>query len=209
MEFVWIQALKMWVGKYEVTNEQYRRMVPDHDSKDYKGHSLNGDRQPVVYVNFDDARKYAAWLTQRLRSVGALPTGYSLRLPTETEWMSFAQCGDNRTYPWGNNWPPPSGKAGNYSDASSAWKSKIGGYRDGHPVACDVAGSWANPWGLCGVGGNVWECCAKDGSVSSLGAWRGASWDNYTRDRMRCSNRLVRGASSQHCSLGFRLVLSR
>ena len=27
-----------WMGKYEVTNAQYRRFISDHDSKLYKGH---------------------------------------------------------------------------------------------------------------------------------------------------------------------------
>lgn len=59
MAFVWIPSLKIWVGKYEVTNGEYRKMKPSHDSKAYEGHSLNGDRQPVVYMNFDDAKEFA------------------------------------------------------------------------------------------------------------------------------------------------------
>jgi formylglycine-generating enzyme required for sulfatase activity len=43
LEFVWIPALNCWVGKYEVTNGEYRQFVPGHDSKDFEGHSLNGD----------------------------------------------------------------------------------------------------------------------------------------------------------------------
>ncbi len=67
MEFVWIKALDCWVGKYEVTNGEYRKFKPDHDSKDYKGKTLNGVRQPVVYVNFDDATEYASILTRTIR----------------------------------------------------------------------------------------------------------------------------------------------
>jgi len=130
MELVWIQALKMWVGKYEVTNGQYRRMAPNHDSRRYERHSLNGDRQPVVWVNFDDARKYAAWLTQKLQSVGALPADCRFRLPTEREWMTFAQCGDNRKYPWGDDGPPQSGRGGELlrclecADVQDRWISR-------------------------------------------------------------------------------------
>jgi len=210
MEFVWIQALKMWVGKYEVTNGQYRRMLPGHDSKEWATHSFNGDRQPVVYVHFDDARKYAAWLTEGLRSAGALPTSYSFRLPTEKEWMTFAQCGDNRQYPWGDNWPPRTGQAGNYHGQGDARASrKIDGYRDGHPVTCDVESSWANPWGLYGVGGNVSECCAKDGNVTSFGNWRGAAWFHSHPHGLRCSTHDVREALYRNNWFGFRLVLSR
>jgi len=208
MEFVWIGALNCWVGRYEVANGQYRRMAPNHDSKEYKGRSLNGDRQPVVYVSFDDARKYAAWLTRKQQSAGALLAGYRFRLPTEKEWMTFAECGDGRDYPWGNSWPPPSGKAGNYSDASSASTIRVYRYRDDHPVTCDVERSWANPWELCGVGGNVWECCAKD-IGGSFGAWRGASWGDHHRDYLFCSARFVFDTSKRPYCFGFRLVLSR
>jgi formylglycine-generating enzyme required for sulfatase activity len=213
MEFVWIKALDMWVGKYEVTNGEYCKKEPEHSSKDYNGHSLNGDRQPVVYVNFDDAKAYAEWLTKRDRASGSLPAGYRYRLPSDDEFLSFVQCGDGREYPWGNNWPPRSGQAGNYADSTaentfSGWTG-IDDYRDGHAVTCDVEDSWDNPWGLYGVGGNVWECCAKSKSGSAFGAWRGASWRCNYRDRLRCSYRIDRLGSIRVSTYGFRLVLSR
>jgi serine/threonine-protein kinase len=208
MEFVWVDALKCWVGKYEVTNAEYRKKESGHDSKEYKGHSLNGPRQPVVYVNFDDAKEYAEWLTQRDQEKLA---GMRYRVPGEDEWMAFAQCGDGRKYPWGDNWPPKSGQAGNYAGeetkAPFGWDG-IGGYRDGHLVTCDVEESWANPWGLYGVGGNVWECCSEDKRGSSFGAWRGASWYRFSQDSLRCSFRRV-GLGSFRFSFGFRLLLSR
>ena len=117
MEFVWIPALKGWAGKYEVTNGEYRRFKPSHDSKYYKGHSLNGDRQPVVEVSWNDAQEFVQWMGKNTE----LPDGFELTLPSKHEWMSVAQCGDGREYPWGNNRPP---KYGNYSD--SAAKLKLG-----------------------------------------------------------------------------------
>lgn len=210
MEFVWIEALKIWVGKYEVTNGEYRRKEAGHNSMSYEKHSLNGDRQPVVWVNFDRAKAYAAWLTGRDK---AQLGGLRYRLPSEQEFMTYAQCGDGREYPWGSNWPPRSGQAGNYEDDTaklvfSSW-TFIAGYNDGHPVTCDVEKSWANPWGLYGVGGNVWEVCASDSSGGSYGARRGASWNISGQAYMRC------GCSSGHSDTrmddesGFRLVLSR
>ena len=210
MEFVWIDALKIWVGKYEATNGEYRKKVPGHDSKDYEGNSLNGDRQPVVYINFDDAKAYAEWLTERDRAAGRLPAGYRYRLPSEQEWMTFAQCGRGWEYPWGNDWPPRSGQAGNYDDETTFDRPRVaGGYSDGHPVTCRVEDSWANPWNLYGVGGNVWECCAKDDSGASFGAWRGASWYRFNQGGLRCSYRVVGSGSARNGSGGFRLVLSR
>ncbi len=65
MEFVWIEDMGLWVGKYEVTNEEYRGKESDHNSGNRDDHSLNDDRQPVVRVNFDDAKEYAEWLTEQ------------------------------------------------------------------------------------------------------------------------------------------------
>lgn len=215
MEFVWVEQMNIWVGKYEVTNGEYRRKEPCHDSGWYTNpvHSLNGDRQPVVKVNWSDAVAYAAWLTERERTAGRLPEGLRYRLPTEEEFMAFAQCGDGREYPWGSDWPPRSGQAGNYADATvkrafPGW-TVIGGYDDGHKLTSDVQLGWANPWGLYGVGGNVSECCAIDTDTKqSFGAWRDASWESYREEHLHCAFRYDDGECKSSNQRGFRLVLS-
>ena len=199
-----------WVGKYEVTNNEYRKKEPHHDSRSYNGHSLKRERQPVVYVNFDDAVAYAEWLTQEDHATGMLLDGYRYRVPSKEEWKTFAQCGRGWEYPWGNIYPPRSGRAGNYEDETTFGNRRDEeGYRDGHAVTCDVEDSWANPWGLCGVGGNVWEVTAEDGDGASFGAWRGASWWTYSQDLLRCSYGLEGSGAYRHNDSGFRLVLSR
>jgi formylglycine-generating enzyme required for sulfatase activity len=207
MEFVWIEALGMWVGKYEVTNSEYRVGRPDHDSGEYRGHSLNADRQPVVHVSFSDAREYAKWLTARERAAGRLPEGRVYRLPQASEWVVFAQCGDGRRYPWGHSWPP---KYGNYMGEGTKEFPDIPvieGYRDGSSVTCDVEKSGRNDWGLFGVGGNVWECTLN--SLAEYGGWYGASWYCSSRDSLRCSDRCRMADPSFRVNrFGFRLVLS-
>jgi tetratricopeptide (TPR) repeat protein len=204
MEFVWVKALDCWVGKYEVTNEEYRKFKPKHDSKSFGKHSLNSDRQPAVYVNFDDAGEYAKWLNQREQKANRIPPGYRYRLPTRQEWTAFSQCGDDRIYPWGDSMPP---KYGNYSGQESASDNKIDGYNDSFPVTCPVEHSGRNEWGVYGVGGNVWECTVKSASDLSFDAWRGASWSYSIADCLTCTAPGVSSPSYRIHGFGFRLVL--
>lgn len=210
MEFVWIKELNCWVGKYEVTNGEYRKYKPGHNSGEFKGHSLNRDRQPVVEVSYNDAVALAEWLTERERQAGRLPERYRFRLPSETEWMTFAQCGDGRKYPWGNEWPPKYGNYGDYTSeqAFSDWSDVIDDYNDGSPATCPVENSGRNDWGLYGVGGNVWESTVSDSNSASFGAWRGASWINSRRELLCCAYQSDYGGSKGNIILGFRLVLA-
>jgi len=174
-----------------------------HNSKDFMGCSLNGERQPVVYVNFDDAKAYATWLTQRDQErLG----GMRYRVISEQEWQTVAQCDDRREYPWGSSMPP---RYGNYSDSVSVVRGRVGDYTDGFAVTCPVERSGVNEWGVCGLGGNVWECCASDASGASIGASRGASWNCSDLCYIRCAHRNVTGGSPRNNISGFRLALSR
>jgi formylglycine-generating enzyme required for sulfatase activity len=206
MEFVWIKALDCWVGKYEVTNDEYRRFRPAHDSKSFGKNALNGGRQPVVYVNFDDATEYAKWLNTQERKAGRLPAGYRYRLPSKNEWTAFAQCGVNRKFPWGDSMPP---QYGNYQGQEGVAEfSKILSYNDGFPVTCPVENSGKNEWGLYGVGGNVWECTVKSDSDLAFDAWRGASWSYSSPEYLRTTSPGVNSASNRTYGGGFRLVLA-
>ena len=69
--------------------------------------------------------------------------------------------------------------------------------------------SGANEWGIYGLGGNVWECCASDASGSAFGAWRGASWGYNDPDILRCAYRDDDVGSLRNIICGFRLALSR
>ncbi|NQU42875.1 SUMF1/EgtB/PvdO family nonheme iron enzyme, partial [bacterium] len=75
-----------WISKYEITNDQYRRYQPRHTSGVYSRSfraDLNGDKQPVVNVPWEMAKKYADWLAAR--------SGQKYDLPTEAQWEFAAQ----------------------------------------------------------------------------------------------------------------------
>ncbi len=180
MAFVWIESMKMWVAKYEVTNAEYRNFKPTHDSKKAMGFSLNRDRQPVLEVSYYDAVGFCQWLNAVSLPDVKAPEGYSYRLPSREEWETIARCGEERLYPWGNSWPPPYGNFGNQEMFPSNWQ--LDGYADEHTVTCEVTESGANEWGLFGVAGNAWEWTTdlKDGKRAVLGG----DWTSVTRSTL-------------------------
>lgn len=200
MKFVRIPALNGWCGKYEVTNGEYRRFKPDHDSKMYKDYSLNGDRQPVVEVSWSDTQEFIFWMQANCR----VPKGYRLRLPSKEEWMTIARCGDEREYPWGNNWPPPNDL--NYHGGEGVMDvEKIAGHQDFYPVSSPVEKSGRNEWGLCGIGGNVWEWTDEKYKTGSH-VMRGAFWGDTSSKWLCCDRRLVPSNDRNYFG-GFRLLL--
>jgi formylglycine-generating enzyme required for sulfatase activity len=70
------------VGKYEVTQAEYRKVMAANPSK-----SVNA-RQPVEQVSWNDANEFCSKLTEMER--GKLPPANRYALPTEKQWEEFA-----------------------------------------------------------------------------------------------------------------------
>jgi len=207
LDFAWVAALDCWVGITEITNAQYRLFRSEHDSGNYDGQGLNHNDQPVVQVSYDDAASFAKWLSKRERAAGCLPDSLEYRLPEKDEWLTIARCGDERKYPWGDEWPPI---YGNFADQTAAailegWAG-IDDYRDEAAVSCVVANSGKNDWGFYGVCGNVWEWTQELNHSSRV--VRGASWYNDFEEHLRCDARDYHDPDRKYNSVGFRLVLA-
>ncbi len=117
-----------YIDKYEVTNEQYQKVVKTHRFK--KGE----ENVPVSGVTWEQATAYA-------RAIGK-------RLPTEIEWEKAARGEDGRTWPWGNNFVP--GYC-SYASGSGARLRDVGSFDEGmSPYGCfDMAGNvreWTQSW---------------------------------------------------------------
>lgn len=201
-----------YVGKFEVTNGQYRQFRLKHTSQQLGGNSLDFVKQPVSSISWLDAAKFCNWLSQeaglelvyeiegdRLSSSDVSRNGY--RLPTEAEWAWFARIQDDGTrltYPWGNKTYPPVTKAENYADkqAKTLLGRAVPKYDDGHIVAAEVGRFPPNAKGLYDVGGNVAEWTHDFYSVDTN---RGPPLLNPTGPSSG-RDHVVRGASWKHGS---------
>ncbi len=182
-----------WLGKYEVTQAQWRKVMGDNPS-----HFKKGGDYPVERISWDDVQKFI----KALNAKGSA----KFRLPSEAQWEYACRSG---------------GKAEKYSGGSNvgrvAWYG--GNSQDStHPVGRKDP----NGLGLYDMSGNVWEWvedrwhgnyngAPTDGSawVSGGGAskrvYRGGSWDNNARI-VRCANRYRGTPGSRDNGQGFRLL---
>jgi len=150
-----------YLGVYEVTQEQYERLVGDNPSwfsekggGKEKVAGLDTSRFPVERVSWEDAIEFC-------RKLSELPSereaGRRCRLPTEAEWEYACRAGT--TTPTGYGPTLSSRTDANFrgTDANDPYGAReVGPY-----LARTVAvGSYrANSWGLYDMHGNVYEWC--------------------------------------------------
>jgi formylglycine-generating enzyme required for sulfatase activity len=208
MEFVWIESIQSWVGRYEVSNAQYTKFKAGHNVRRVNSrYSLLSPEQPVVNVSYEDALAYAAWINDMESEEGRLPPGWEYKLPTGEQWEIFATCGKpGRLYPWGKTWPPPHGNVG---DKTSAMGNGFADYSDNEPVTCDVRQAGANEWGLVGTFGNAAEWVDEwYGQSQRKRVFRGGSWRTMSKDSLQTQFRGKNAPSYAGDDIGFRLVLT-
>jgi sulfatase modifying factor 1 len=203
------------IGKFEVTNEQFRKFRAGHNSGTYEGIQLNDDKQPAVNVSWEDAVAFAKWLSEK--------TGQIYRLPTEAEWEYAARGGTKTSRFWGNN-PDEACTYANVADISSKsrWKTWKAHYCDDKFVVSAPVGSFKpNAYGLYDMLGNVWEWTEDVfdsaaytklprnnpvfGGEGEYRVMRGGGWSNGPLG-VRTSNRVGLTPTFGHHGLGFRLV---
>ncbi|MBI2301335.1 MAG: SUMF1/EgtB/PvdO family nonheme iron enzyme [Armatimonadetes bacterium] len=216
-------AASFWVGRCEVTNEQFARFDPAHDSryisetnKDQtrRGIPVNGPRQPVVRVSWSEARAFCRWLSARL--------GARVDLPTEVQWEYACRAGSD-TPLWFGGVDTDFAPFGNLADASLAglargdspkWAPRDGRFNDGALVTGDVGRYRPNAWGLCDMAGNAAEWTrsryrpypAQDDTGVGERVVRGGSW--YDRPgRCRSAFRLGYPEWQRVYNVGFRVVV--
>jgi eukaryotic-like serine/threonine-protein kinase len=131
-----------WIDRTEVTNAQYARCLDAGTCSQpgcWHSNSFNANDQPVVCVDWPQARAYCEWAGGRL--------------PTEAEWERAARGTDGRTYPWGNQAATcqyaviDDGSSNSCGQGGAAWA--VGSRPEG-----------ASPYGALDMAGNVREWVA-------------------------------------------------
>jgi formylglycine-generating enzyme required for sulfatase activity len=202
-----------FIGSKEVTNREFRRFRPNHDSGGATHIALNGDLNPVANVTWDDAIEYLNWLSaqegltpayekvfERWQPVMPVPNGY--RLPTEAEWVwAIRYQGRPRasTFPWGDRLPPRP-ESGNWAgrSANELVRTIIPGWDDGYASTAPAGTFRPNSIGIYDGGGNVAEWVQDYYSVPTPGKTEPVSDPQGPR---RGTNRVIRGSSWGHAGV--------
>lgn len=119
------------IDKYEVSNKDYGEFIKTtgHPAPAYwDDPRLNKPQQPVVGVNWNDAKAYCEFRGKRL--------------PTEAEWEKAARGPHGNLYPWGNDFDSEKANYDKHHDATLPV--------DSHPEG-------ASYYGVYNMAGNVFE----------------------------------------------------
>ncbi|MBI5210412.1 MAG: SUMF1/EgtB/PvdO family nonheme iron enzyme [Elusimicrobia bacterium] len=167
-----VKVKSFQLAKTEVTNKQYKACVEagacTSQGSPCESYS-SADDQPVVYVDWNQAKAFAAW-------VGG-------RLPSEAEWEYAARsAGKDWKYPWGDEQATCAravmDDGGRGCGRNSTW-----------PVCSKTAGNTEQ--GLCDMVGNVWEW-TQDWYHHS---YNGAPSDGSARESPTGSARVTRSGA--------------
>jgi hypothetical protein len=219
MKFVPAGTPKILFSIWDVRVKDFRVFVDATGYKARNGHGTTPDfaqtdNDPVVLVDWKDAKAFCDWLTKKEHEDGKLGSDEYYRLPTDTEWSTAVGLNENNhdfpsdkcdlikgVYPWGTQWPPPSG-AGNYDESLT---------HDSYIHTSPVGSFPANLYGLYDMGGNVQQWCEDVYGSDDVGACyrtsRGGSCNANTADWCLSSDR-GNGNAGLTETCGFRVVLA-
>ena len=128
-----------YLGKYEVTEEQWAAVTGTPHSKDAKDPKL-----PVTGLSWANCQPLLDKLNQRHGGKRDDSPG-AFNLPTEAQWEYACRAGSTTRYHFGDD-KKKLGEYAWYHDNSNGSKHPAGGKKP-------------NAWGLYDMHGNVWELC--------------------------------------------------
>jgi formylglycine-generating enzyme required for sulfatase activity len=140
-----------WMGKYEVTQGQWKRVMGKLPGE-LTAAGGEGVDLPVYNVNYAEAVAFCRKLTELGRRSGELPAAWDFRLPTEAQWEYACRAGTKTATAFGDQLTSKQanfqGKSYNTTEQGPSLKraTKVGSYPP-------------NAWGLHDMHGNVVEWC--------------------------------------------------
>jgi len=195
-----------WLGETEITNAQFARFDPSHDSRHEDRHGyqfgrlcypMNEPGKPAVRLAWNHAADFCRWLSDQ--------TGENISLPTESEWEWAARAGSDTPFPWGDVDTDFSQYAnlgdrrlkefaactarGGYTQAVviadpnpfDDWVPKDDRVDDGTFLTAAAGRYRPNRWGMLDMHGNVWEWTATDRGNGRKIARGGSFYDRPKR----------------------------
>jgi formylglycine-generating enzyme required for sulfatase activity len=202
----WVTLSAFKMGKFEVTQAQWRAVMGTSASLSDPSYFKNCDNCPVEQVSWNDIVNEFILKLNRM-------TGMNFRLPTEAEWEYAARGGaTTRFYTGGCLSTHQANYDGNYPASGCS----SGTYRE---KTLPVGSFSPNGYGLHDMHGNVWEWCSdwygtyssgnqtnpKGPSTGASRVFRGGGWGRSAR-RCRVSDRYGSTPADRHSDLGFRLA---
>lgn len=174
-----------WMGELEVSNEQFRTIFPEHDSrfdrqlwKDHvhEGYPANKPEQPAIRVSWEEAMAFCRKLSVKV--------GLNITLPTEAQWEWACRAGSDDAF-WYGSLNTDFGKFENMADKQlnkmavrgvnpqpmserDSWykyytyQPKENGVDDGNMLQVEGGGYQPNAFGLHDMHGNVAEWTRSD-----------------------------------------------
>ncbi len=209
-----------WIGKYEVTFEEYDRFCDETGRKKPDDEGWGRGRRPVINVSWNDAKAFAKWYGKKV--------GMDCRLPTEAEWEYACRSGGKKEKYAGTSDDNELYRYANFCDKNCklGWQTKS--QNDGYEYTAPVGSFMPNGLGIYDMSGNVWEWCEdiydKNAYNYDKNAYKKHSRQNpiYRGNIairvvrgggcfdvpwfVRCSNRDYAGASGRSNGVGFRIV---
>ncbi len=195
-----------WISKHEITVKQWRKFVQETSYKPAKK-ELWGcvdtakpqfkqtEDDPVVCINWYDAKAFANWLSKI--------SGIKIRLPKEIEWEYACKGAQNRLFSCGDDID------GNKANFWSGFGGKWG--KDKFKFTAPVCFFSPNPLGVCDLSGNVWEWMEDWYSIPNIPSLKnkkvikGGGWESQKKF-LRCSARKSILPERNYDTVGFRLI---
>ena len=184
-----------YIGKYAVTQEQWKAVMGDNPS------DMKGAKVPVTDVSWGDCQKFIKKLNTN--------TDGGYRLPTEAEWEYACRSGTTTAFSVGKEISSCDANYGEDSDIE--YPVEVGNYNPNAFGLYDMHGNvweWCEDWDV-GIGEDAYSAGAvtdpKGPATGNMRVLRGGSF-NYYGSGARSSFRSCYSPTSQTTVYGFRLA---